>query len=219
MLEIACFDLTSAETAMQSVADRIEFCSGIKFGGLTPDFEEFSYLKRKYRKPIFAMIRPVGGEFIYSEPEFLEMKRSILQFKNAGAAGFVFGILDKNHKIDEDKNRELVEVAGEIPCTFHRAFDRTKNLGEASETLIDIGFKTILTSGGRPSAMEGRENLKFLIENFSDKIEILIGGGVRSGNIRELKDFTKGRSFHSSAIPIYEQFANAEEIRKMKLAL
>lgn len=216
-LEIATFDITSAEIALNSVADRIEFCADINSGGITPDLEELRYLKDKYSKPIHVMIRPVGGGFLYTDSEFRQMQKSIIEFSKAVADGFVFGILDENQEIDIEKNKILIDLAKGKPCVFHRAIDRTKNIFESTEKLIQLGFKEILTSGGENSAMEGKENLKKLVENYSDDIKILIGGGVRSNNISELKNVTKGKYFHSSAVLPYETFANADEIKKLKV--
>jgi copper homeostasis protein len=216
MLEIACFEITSAETALKSMADRIEFCHNIEAGGTTPDFYEFLYLKRNYKTPIYVMIRPTGGSFFHSEAEFIAMKSSMITFREAGADGFVFGILDTQNEIDVEKNTELLTLAGKTPCTFHRAFDRTKDLEKSIESLIKLGFTSVLTSGGKPTAMEGKENLKNLVAKYSDKIEIIIGGGVRSENIAALKEFTGGRSFHSSAILKYDTFATGDEIKKLK---
>ncbi len=216
MLEIACFEVTSAETACQSMADRIEFCDNFELGGTTPDFYEFMHLKRNYKTPVYVMIRPKGGPFFYSDDEFVEMKSSIISFKEGGADGFVFGILTSDNEIDEAKNRELLELAGSTPCTFHRAFDRTADLEKSIHTLIKLGFKTVLTSGGKSTAMEGKEMLKILVGKYSDQIEILIGGGVRSKNIAELKKFTGGKSFHSSAIKDYDTFVTDDEIKKLK---
>jgi copper homeostasis protein len=218
-LEIATFDITSAEIALNSVADRIEFCADISSGGITPDLEELRYLKDKYSKPIHVMIRPVGGGFLYTDSEFKEMQKSIIEFSKAKADGFVFGILDENQEIDIEKNKILIDLANGKPCVFHRAIDRTKNIFESTEKLIQLGFKEILTSGGENSAMEGKENLKKLVEDYSDDIKILIGGGVRSNNISELKNVTKGQYFHSSAVLSYESFANADEIKKLKVNL
>ncbi|QOW10811.1 copper homeostasis protein CutC [Kaistella flava (ex Peng et al. 2021)] len=216
MLEIACFEVTSAETACESMADRIEFCDNFELGGITPDFYEFMHLKRNYKTPVYVMIRPKGGPFFYSDDEFLQMKNSIITFKEGGADGFVFGILTSHNKIDEARNKQLIELAGDTPCTFHRAFDRTEDLEKSIQTLIKLGFKTVLTSGGKKSAMEGKEALKSLVQKYSDKIEILIGGGVRSENISELKKFTGGTSFHSSAILKYDTFVTSGEIKKLK---
>lgn len=216
MLEIACFEITSAETALQSAADRIEFCADHAKGGVTPDFYEFLHLKRNYTTPIYVMIRPKGGSFYYTSAEFLEMKNSLITFREAGADGFVFGILDVHDEIDEARNRELLELAAGIPCTFHRAVDRTSDVEKSVQTLIRLGFTTVLTSGGARSAFEGREMLKKLVSDYGRDIEILIGGGVRPENIGELKSFTGGRSFHSSAIRKYDTFVTSEEIKKLK---
>lgn len=216
MLEIACFEITSAEIACESMADRIEFCDDFEKGGTTPDFYEFMHLKRHYQTPVYVMIRPKGGPFFYSDAEFIEMKNSIITFKEGGANGFVFGILTSNNEIDEARNKELIELAGETPCTFHRAFDRTADLEKSIQTLIKLGFTTVLTSGGKKSAMEGKDALQSLVQNYSDNIEILIGGGVRSENIEELKKFTGGTSFHSSAILKYDTFVTNDEIKKLK---
>lgn len=215
-LEIATFDIVSAEIALNSVADRIEFCADINSGGITPDLEEFRYLKGKYTKPIHVMIRPVGGDFFYSENEFRQMQKSIIEFSKANADGFVFGVLDENQEVDIEKNKILVDLANGKPCVFHRAIDRTKNIFESTEKIIQIGFKEILTSGGENSAVAGKENLAKLVENYGNQIKILIGGGVRSGNISDLKNVTKGNYFHSSAVLPYESFASSEEIKKLK---
>ena len=217
MLEIACFEMTSAEIALNSMADRIEFCQDLELGGTTPDFYEFLHLKRNYKTPIYVMIRPKGGSFFYSESEFSLMKSSIITFREAGADGFVFGILDAHGEIDEQKNAELLTLAGNIPCTFHRAFDQTADLETSIKILIKLGFKSVLTSGGKPNAMEGKEMLKNLVTKYADKIEVLIGGGVRSENIGELKKFTGGTSFHSSAILKYDTVATEDEIKKLKM--
>ena len=216
-LEIATFDITSAEIALNSVADRIEFCADINSGGITPDLEELRYLKDKYSKPMHVMIRPVGGGFLYTDSEFRQMQKSIIEFSKAGADGFVFGVLDENQEIDVEKNKILINLAKGKPCVFHRAIDRTKNIFESTEKLIELGFKEILTSGGENSALAGKENLAKLVENYNTQIKILIGGGVRSNNISELKNVTKGNYFHSSAVLPYESFANADEIKKLKV--
>ncbi|MBS1549335.1 MAG: copper homeostasis protein CutC [Bacteroidetes bacterium] len=216
MLEIACFEMTSAELALQSVADRIEFCSEQSQGGLTPDLEELRYLKSKYNKPIHVMIRPVGGGFRYSDAEFEQMKIELLAFKDAGADGFVFGILTVNNEIDKERNSILVQLAGGLPCVFHRAIDRSPDIEKALEDLISIGFSEVLTSGGENTAMEGKEKLKEMQSRFGDKINILIGGGVRSNNIEKLREITKGNRYHSAAILPYESFVNVEEIKKLK---
>ena len=200
LLEIACFEITSAETALSSAADRIELCADGHLGGTTPDIEEFRYLRGKFQKPINVMVRPRGGDFYYSDSEFDVMKRSLQDFYNAGADGFVFGILNSNHTIDEERSAKLLALAGGRPCTFHRAIDDTPDLDSAFETLIRLGFKTVLTSGGAKSAVEGKHRLSELVSRFGTQIDVLLGGGVRSGNIADLREVTGATNFHSSAI-------------------
>jgi len=214
LLEIACFNFESAIIAEQSGADRIEFCSEIKEGGTTPDFEEFLQLKKSVNIPVYVMIRPRGGDFRYSEKEFEEMKNQILSFKKANADGFVFGILNENNEVDR-RNKMLTELAKPFPCTFHRAFDRTEDYRKALEDVIDCGFKTILTSGTKKNVVEGKEILKELTNLANGRIEILCGGGLRSGNIEEIKNSVNAEYFHSSGI-LSGEIADAEEIRKMK---
>ncbi|MHA6696920.1 copper homeostasis protein CutC [Chryseobacterium sp. A301] len=215
-LEIACFEITSAQIALNSLADRIEFCAERNVGGLTPNIDEFRYLKSISTKPIRVMLRPKEGSFLYNLIEFEQMKKDLLQFKASGADGFVFGILNEGNHIDREKNKELIELAGHLPCTFHRAVDRTPDLDQAFTQLIELGFSTVLTSGGTSSAMEGRDRLKQLVESYEENIEILVGGEVRSDNVELLKLHTGAKSFHSSAIPTYETYVNDDEIKKLK---
>lgn len=216
MLEIACCELTSAETALNSMADRIVFCADAARGGTTPDFYEFLHLKRNYRTPVYVMIRPKGGPFFYSTAEFTQMKSSIISFAEAGAEGFVFGILTARNEINVEQNRELLELASGIPCTFHRAFDVTAELSRSAEVLIELGFSAILTAGGEKSAWEGREQLKSLADQCSGRIEVIASGGIRSDNAAQLKEFTGVTSFSSSAILKYDTFVTAEEIKQLK---
>lgn len=215
LLEIACFNYDSAVIAEQSGANRIEFCAEIKEGGTTPDFEEFLQLKKSVKIPVYVMIRPRGGNFQYSEKEFEEMQAQILKFKKGNADGFVFGILDENNEVDK-RNRILTELAKPFPCTFHRAFDRSPNYKKTLEDVIECGFKTILTSGTKNNVVEGKAILKELISIADSRIQILCGGGLRSGNIEQIKNSANAEYFHSSGI-LTGETANAEEIRKFFL--
>ncbi|MDR2238401.1 MAG: copper homeostasis protein CutC [Chryseobacterium sp.] len=215
-IEIACFNPESAIIAFENGADRIELCDGLSEGGTTPGFETAKVLREKISIPIFVMIRPRGGDFTYSDAEFNRMKEDLLQLKSLGADGFVFGILDENDEVNTEQNKILVELAQPLPCTFHRAFDRAKNLEESLEKVIDCGFKTILTSGQKPNVSEGRENLKKLVALSGKRIEILVGGGLRSSNIEDIRDFTKASFFHSSAITDGGSFANPDEVLALK---
>lgn len=215
-IEIACFNPESAMIAFENGADRIEFCDGLAEGGTTPDFETVKQLREKISIPIFVMIRPRGGDFTYSDAEFEQMKNDLIQLKSLQVDGFVFGILDEKDELNRERNKELVELAKPYPCTFHRAFDRAKDLENSLEKVIECGFTTLLTSGQKPNVSEGKENLKKLVERSNGRIEILVGGGLRSTNIQELREFTKAEYFHSSAITDNGTFANADEVVALK---
>lgn len=215
-IEIACFNPESAIIAFESGADRIELCEGLSEGGTTPDFETVKKLGEKINIPMFVMIRPRGGDFTYTDEEFEQMKSDLVKLKSLSVDGFVFGILDENDGVNVEQNKTLVELAKPLPCTFHRAFDRAKDLENSLEKIIDCGFKTILTSGQKANVLEGKENLKKLVELSNGRIEILVGGGLRSSNIEEIREFTKAGYFHSSAITDGGAFANAAEIIFLK---
>ncbi len=215
-IEIACFNPESAITAFENGADRIEFCDGYSDGGITPDFEITKEILKKINIPVFVMIRARGGDFIYTDKEFDQMKSDLLQLKSLNIDGFVFGILDENDEVNIQQNKELVELAKPYQCTFHRAFDRTKDLENSLEKVIDCGFATILTSGQKPNVDEGKENLKKLVELSNGRIKILVGGGLRSTNIEKIREVTKSQCFHSSAITDNGVFANAEEVFALK---
>ena len=215
MLEIACFNKESALLASRAGADRIEFCAGFEVGGTTPSLHDYMELKKEITIPIFVMIRTRGGDFCYNNEEFQKMKNQLLEFKKVGADGFVFGILDGNLEVNFIQNKELVELADGIPCTFHRAFDRVKDYHKSLEEIINCGFKTILTSGTKSNVSEGKEILKTLVELSNERIDILCGGGLRSTNISEIKNYTKAKNFHSSGI-VNGILPDAEEIKKMK---
>lgn len=215
-IEIACFNPESAITAFENGADRIELCDGLSDGGTTPDFETVKQLRAKISIPMLVMIRPRGGDFTYSDEEFAQMKSDLRHLKSLKVDGFVFGILDENDEVNTLQNKELVELAKPYPCTFHRAFDRAKDLETSLEKVIGCGFTTILTSGQKPNVSEGRENLKKLVELSAGRIEILVGGGLRSTNIKEIREFTQAQYFHSSAITDGGAFASAEEVVALK---
>lgn len=217
-LEIACFNIASAIIAQHAGANRIEFCADMNVGGVTPKLADFILLKSKIHIPIFVMIRPKGGNFVYSDEEFEQMKNDILQYKNAGADGFVFGILTENKEVDIIQNKELVELANPLPCTFHRAFDEMNNQMDALDKIIECGFSTILTSGNANNAMEGLSSLKALALKANNKICIMPGGGVRANNIEMLKENINTNWFHSSAV-LQNETANTDDVFMLKSKL
>ncbi len=215
-IEIACFNPESAIIAFENGADRIELCDGLSEGGTTPGFDTTKELRQKINIPIFVMIRPRGGDFSYSDEEFEQMKEELMRLKSLKVEGFVFGILNENDEVNIEQNKTLVEMAKPLPCTFHRAFDRASGLENTLENVIECGFKTILTSGQKPNVSDGKENLKKLVELSDGRIEILVGGGLRSSNIEEIREVTKAGYFHSSAITDGGAFANASEVVALK---
>jgi len=217
-LEIACFDLSSALTAVKANVDRIEFCENYHSGGITPNIEDFKSLRKQTKIPIYVMIRPRDRNFVYNTSELNVMMTSIEEFKQLGADGFVFGCLTSNNELDVDANKKLLQVSDGLPCTFHRAFDKTPNLIASLEKIIDLGFKAVLSSGGKSQAMEGIEMLEQMQRVANNKIEIVCGGGVRSSNMNELKQLLQPSYFHSSGI-IEGDFASYEEIIKLKTAI
>lgn len=215
-LEIACFNLESAVIAQQNGADRVELCDGIEFGGTTPNLEVTTKVRQLIDIDLNVMIRPRGGDFVYSDTEFEQMKLEILEFKKLYINGFVFGILDENNNIDVKGNTELVDLAKPFPCTFHRAFDEIINFEQALEDVISCGFSTILTSGTYSNVMDGIDVLKKLVLQAQNRITIMPGGGLRSTNINHIQEVTQATFYHSSAITDGSQIANPEEIFKLK---
>jgi len=215
-LEIACFNAQSAVIAQQSGADRIELCDKIKEGGTTPDFEITRQTRERLTIPLYVMIRPRGGNFVYSEEEFQLMKSEIQRFKTIGVDGFVFGILNDDKTINVPQNSELVEFARPFPCTFHRAFDEVQNVFESLEAVIQCGFSTLLTSGTMPNVIEGISVLQQLVVKAKNRITIMPGGGLRSGNIKIIQQQTNAGFYHSSAITDGSETANSDEVKALK---
>jgi len=218
-LEIACFNLQSAIIAQDNGADRVELCANMKEGGTTPDFSIVEAARKELTIKLNVMIRPRGGDFVYSDAEFEQMKSEIKQFKKLNVDGFVFGILNQNNSFDKKRNRELVTLASPVPCTFHRAFDVVENVYESLDAIIESGFTTILTSGQEINVVEGIDVLATLVKKATNRITIMPGGGLRSTNITLLKEKTKAVFYHSSAIVGLGETANGDEVRKIKLNL
>ena len=214
-LEIACFNLESALIAQQGGADRIELCDDFSCGGITPNYGTFETARKLIHVDLFVMIRPRGGNFIYSNDEFEQMKKDILHFTKMNANGFVFGILNEDGSVNANQNKELVELAKPLPCSFHRAFDVSKDLTKNLEDVIECGFKTILTSGQTKSAVEGISQLSGLVKQSNGRIEIMPGGGVRSSNIVLLKEKVVTSYYHSSAI-VKKDIADLAEVKLLK---
>ncbi len=197
LLEISVEALESALAAERGGADRIELCRNLSVGGVTPDADLLRAVRAQVRIPIFSMVRPRAGDFVYSSAEFTEMKRSVVRAKESGMDGVVLGVLTKEHRVDVERTRELTELARPLPVTYHRAFDEIADLDQALEDIIQSGAKRILTSGGAKSALEGAATLAKLIEAAGERIAIVPGAGISSVNIAEVARRTRAREFHS----------------------
>lgn len=212
-LEIACFNFESAERAAQERVDRIELCANYKLGGITPSLTLFKTLKAKYDLPIYVMIRPRGGNFIYHPQEIQQMEKAVRQFGENGADGFVFGVLTSDHRVDRSQNKALVSLAKGKPCTFHRAFDGIRDKSKALEELIACGFTSVLTSGGVHPATAGMDTLTALKAQAKNRIEILVGGGVRAHNVSDFKNFD---FVHSAAVESGSEDLDLNELRRLQ---
>jgi copper homeostasis protein len=199
-LEIAVFSVEAAVTALKAGAHRIEFCENPQEGGTTPSYGSLKTLRSYTTQPVFPIIRPRGGDFLYSRSEFEVMKADLLLVKELGYLGAVIGLLNADGSIDTNRTKELVDIAGPtMQISFHRAFDRCKDPFIALEEIIATGCKRILTSGQVPNAADAIPLLKKLVEQAGDSIIIMPGSGVRSNNIKEIMQATGAKEMHSSA--------------------
>jgi copper homeostasis protein len=220
LLEISVESVEAAAAAERGGADRIELCSDLSVGGLTPDVALRLAVQQQIQISIFVMIRPRPGDFHYPLAEFAQMKKSIAAAKDAGASGLVFGILKPNRAVDIHRTRELVELAKPLPVTFHRAFDACPDLSQALEDVVRSGASHILTSGGAASAVEGVANIAMLVALAGERVTIVSGAGIHAGNILQVAAATQAREFHSGLSTVlprpqtdYVQFE--KEVRAM----
>ncbi len=208
-LEIAVFSVEAAITALKAGAHRIEFCENPQEGGTTPSFGSLQILKSLSTQPIFPIIRPRGGDFLYSRIEFEVMKSDLIKIKELGYNGAVIGLLNSDGSIDTKRTKELVELAGSsMQISFHRAFDRCLDPLNALEDIIQTGCKRILTSGQVPQVADAITLLQKLVEKADDRIIIMPGSGVRSNNIKEIIQSTGVKEIHSSARLLVESKMN-----------
>lgn len=198
-LEICCYNLSSCLIAAAAGAHRIELCANPAEGGTTPGFGVIKTVKEKLAIPVYPIIRPRGGDFLYSNEEFEIMQSEVLLCKELGCEGVVIGMLMQDGSIDKKRCAGLVQLAYPLEVTFHRAFDRTANPFEALEEIISIGCTRILTSGQRPTAIEGASLLNELIRQADERIVIMPGSGIRAVNIAAIARETGAIEFHSAA--------------------
>lgn len=203
-LEVVVYNIESALRAQQSGADRIELCDNPAEGGTTPSFGTIEAVRQNISMDVFVMIRPRGGDFLYSNYEFHAMKRDIHQCQKISVDGIVLGILTPEGRIDKKRCKELIDVARPLQVTCHRAFDMTRDPFEALEDCIDVGFHRILTSGRHPQALAGAGLIAQLIERAAGRIAIMAGSGVNENTVQEIVRTTRCKEIHFSATAFRE---------------
>ena len=187
IVEVCANSYESAINAELGGANRIELCKDLHLDGLTPDDEVVIKAFNKLKIPVFILIRPRAGNFVYTNEEFGLMKSDIIKFKKLGCSGIVSGVLKKDNTIDLERTKELIELSRPIEFTFHRAFDKIIDPIKGLEELIEIGADRILTSGQEDSAIDGIKLIEKLIEIATNRIAIMPGSGVKSDNINNFK--------------------------------
>jgi copper homeostasis protein len=198
ILEICVESLDHAVAAERGGADRLELCSDLPSGGVTPSAELMQAARRRVNIPIHVLIRPRAGDFRYSDDEFEIMRREIQAAKGFGMNGIVLGILNGDHRVDIDRTKSLVEASRPLPVTFHRAFDASQNLKTALEDVIRTGASRILTSGGEPTATQGLSTLAGLTRAARDRILVMACGAINADNVADIARTTQAREFHTS---------------------
>ncbi len=199
VLEIAANSLDSALAAQAGGAGRIELCTALELGGLTPSHGEIALVRERVSLPLYVLIRPRAGDFLYSEYELATMHRDIEACAALGCDGVVFGVLDAHARVDMARCRSLMAAAGIMGVTFHRAFDMTADLSSALHDVMALGVERVLSSGGASSALEGAAVIRSLIEQAEGRLVVMPGAGINATNVRALADATGAREFHASA--------------------
>jgi copper homeostasis protein len=224
VLEISVESVEAALAAERGGAQRIEFCSNAREGGTTPSDELLSAVRARVTLPILSMVRPRGGNFFYTDAEFVGMQREIAAAKKFRMDGIVLGLLGANGHIDVRRSAQLVELARPLPVTYHRAFDECGDLRESLEDVIKTGAARLLTSGGKRTASEALPLLRDLVRIAGHRLIVMPGSGLHAGNILEAVQETGAREFHaglSSVVPdpLNNLGAFEREVRKLAAAL
>jgi copper homeostasis protein len=198
-LEVIGFGIENCIAAQEAGADRIELCENPLDGGTTCSYGTIATARKNVQIELYPIIRPRGGDFLYSDAEFDVMQRDVKLCKDLNCDGIVIGILTKDGKVDKKRCQQLVDLAYPLGVTFHRAFDRIVDPFAALEDIIEIGCERVLTSGQKETALEGADLIRQLIIKADDRIIIMPGSGVRSENIGQIAEITGAIEFHSSA--------------------
>lgn len=199
LLEVAANSVASACAAQAGGAGRVELCAALELGGLTPSQATIVLARERLRIPLYVLIRPRAGDFLYGEPECEAMRRDIETCAALGCDGVVLGVLDADGDVDVARCRALMAAAGGMGVTFHRAFDLASDPRRALETIAALGCERVLTSGGQASAMEGAALIRALVAQAAGRVSVMPGAGVDAGNLAALAAATGASEFHASA--------------------
>ncbi|HMG12034.1 MAG TPA: copper homeostasis protein CutC [Gemmatimonadaceae bacterium] len=200
LVEAAVETLDSALAAERAGVDRIELCENLDEGGTTPDEGLIAAVAERIRLPVFVLVRPRAGGFVYSQRELDEMIRAIERAGSMGIAGIVTGALTSKGRVDVTGTRALIKAAAGLPVTFHRAIDSAADLPTALEAAIEAGAGRVLTSGGAATALEGVDVIAALVNQAHDRISVVAGGGIREHNVRDLIGQTGVREVHGRLV-------------------
>jgi copper homeostasis protein len=198
----SCVD--SVEAAIASArggAGRVELCAQLEVGGTTPDIGLIAACVEAVPIPVFVMVRPRGGDFVYDAGEISEMAADIRAATAAGAQGVVFGALRADGSIDEEAMRRLIYTAKAMPVTCHKAIDASRGVDEALDVLLALGVDRVLTSGGALTADDGAASIASMVARAGDALVVMAGGGVRAASVADLIDRTGVREVHARLIP------------------
>jgi copper homeostasis protein len=199
LLEIAANSLDSALAAQQGGANRIELCSALELGGLTPSPGLIELARERVRIPVYVLIRPRAGDFVYSDAEFATMQRDVERCRALGCDGVVIGALTEDGTVDVARCRTLIAAAAPLGVTFHRAFDVTPDLHAALDAVIALGCERVLTSGGKADALAGAGLIRDLLQRAGERICVMPGAGIDAANVASIRSITGALEFHASA--------------------
>ena len=196
--ELCAETLQACLAAGQGGADRIELCSALSEDGLTPSHGLIRAAVERSGLPVYVLLRPRCGDFVYSDGEFALMQDDLLHARSLGAKGFALGVLRADATVDIERTRRLVELASPLEVTFHRAFDLVPSLDQALEDIVAAGCGRVLTSGGERDVVAGAAKLASLVKQAGDRIDVAVGGGLRTSNAASVALATGAEHFHGS---------------------
>lgn len=210
--------LAAAIASAEGGAQRLELCAKLDVGGTTPDAALVAQCVAAVTIPVFAMVRPRGGNFVYDAREAEHMLRDIAEMKTAGAQGMVLGALTRDGDIDTPLMRRLIDAARPLPVTCHKAFDAVRDLPAALEALCALGVDRVLTSGGAATAAEGAPMLARLVTQAGGRLIVLAGGGIRAHNVADLVHATGVREVHAKLLGISGEPAQPTDVMRHTIA-